>query len=44
MNDEAGLVLVAMVNTTRVAELVNPDQVLLKKLITKTGEFVSAEA
>jgi isocitrate lyase len=44
VNDEAGLVLVATVNTTRVAELVNPDQVLLKKLITKTGEFVSAEA
>lgn len=44
VNDEAGLVLVATVNTTRIAELVNPDQVLLKKLITKTGEFVSAAA
>ena len=44
VNDEAGLVLVASINHPRVTELVNPDQAVLRQLITKSGEFISADA
>jgi len=37
VNTEAGLIIVAGVNAGRIAELLNPDRVLLLKLITKEG-------
>ena len=38
VNTEAGLIIVASVEAGRIAELLNPDRVVLRKLITKTGE------
>jgi isocitrate lyase len=35
-NNQAGLIIVARVNAARVSELLNPDQVVLRKLIAKT--------
>ena len=37
VNNHAGLIIVASVNASRIAELLNPDQVALRKLINKTG-------
>ena len=37
VNTEAGLIIVAGVNAGRIAELLNPDRVVLRKLITKEG-------
>ena len=37
VNTEAGLIIVASVEAGRIAELLNPDQVVLRKLITKAG-------
>ena len=37
VNNEAGLIIVAGVNAGRIAELLNPDRVVLRKLITKEG-------
>ncbi len=36
VNTEAGLIIVASVDAGRIAELLNPDQVVLRTLITKT--------
>lgn len=36
VNNEAGLIIVASVDAGRIAELLNPDQVVLRKLISKT--------
>ena len=36
VNTEAGLIIVASVDAGRIAELLNPDQVVLRKLISKT--------
>jgi isocitrate lyase len=36
VNTEAGLIIVASVDAGRIAELLNPDRVVLRKLITKT--------
>ncbi|MBZ5654842.1 MAG: isocitrate lyase ICL2 [Acidobacteriia bacterium] len=36
VNNQAGLIIVASVNAARVAELLNPDRVVLRKLISKT--------
>ena len=36
VNTEAGLIIVASVNAGRIGELLNPDRVVLRKLITKT--------
>ena len=36
VNNQAGLIIVASVNASRVGELLNPDRVVLRKLITKT--------
>ncbi len=36
VNNEAGLIIVASVDASRVGELLNPDRVVLRKLITKT--------
>jgi isocitrate lyase len=37
VNTEAGLIIVASVNPVRIGELLNPDQVVLRKLIAKEG-------
>ena len=37
VNTEAGLIIVASVNAGRIAELLNPDRVVLRQLITKAG-------
>ena len=37
VDNHGGLILVAAVNPGRIVELLNPDQVVLRKLITKTG-------
>ena len=37
VNTEAGLIIVASVEAGRIAELLNPDRVVLRKLITKTA-------
>jgi isocitrate lyase len=41
VDTEAALIIVASVDANRVADLLNPDQVVLRKLITKTGPFPS---
>ena len=38
---EAGLIIVAGVNAGQIGELLNPDRVVLRQLITKTGDFRS---
>jgi isocitrate lyase len=35
VNNEAGLIIVASVNPVRIGELLNPDRVVLRKLISK---------
>jgi isocitrate lyase len=35
VNTEAGLIIVAGVNQPRIVELVNPDRIALRQLITK---------
>ena len=37
VNNEAGLIIVASVDAVRIAELLNPDRVVLRKLIAKEG-------
>src|ERR1035437_8569896 len=37
VNNEAGLIIVASVDALRIAELLNPDRVVLRKLIAKEG-------
>jgi isocitrate lyase len=37
LDNEAGLIIVASVDTGRIGELLNPDRVALRKLITKAG-------
>jgi isocitrate lyase len=37
LDNEAGLIIVASVDTGRIGELLNPDRVALRKLITKVG-------
>src|SRR5271157_5886125 len=37
VNTEAGLIIVASVNAGRIGELLNPDRVVLRQLITKAG-------
>src|SRR5271169_4755535 len=37
VNTEAGLIIVASVDAGRIAELLNPDRIVLRKLITKEG-------
>jgi len=39
VDTEAALIIVASVDANRVADLLNPDQVVLRKLITKTEPF-----
>jgi isocitrate lyase len=41
---EAGLIIVASINASLVADLLNPDQVVLRKLIAKQDEFASIAA
>ena len=36
VSNQAGLIIVATVSAPRVAELLNPDRVILRKLISKT--------
>ena len=42
VNTEAGLIIVATVNQTRINELLNPDKAALRKLIAKQDQSVNA--
>ena len=44
VDTQAALIIVASVDANRVADLLNPDQVVLRKLIAKTDEFASTAA
>jgi isocitrate lyase len=44
VNTEAALIIVATVNTSHIAELLNPDRAALKKLIAKTDEYRTTAA
>ena len=44
VNTEAALIIVATVNATQIAELLNPDRVALRKLIAKADEYRSIAA
>lgn len=41
VNTEAALIIVASVNASVIADLVNPDRIALRKLIAKTNEYRS---